>query len=92
MAREFDGGIIPFDLARLSKRSSQHRWFELMLMQYNCTGDSLQGVTDLAVDEESGVYTFVAACDGKLTLFVNDSHGFYSNNVGFANLALSRVN
>jgi len=92
MARQLDEGFIPLGLARLSKRSRQHRWFELMLMQYNCTRDSLRGVSDLSVDEESGVYTFVAACDGKLSLFVNDSHGFYGNNVGFANLSLSRVN
>ncbi len=92
MAREFDDGFIPYDLARLGKRSKQHRWFELMLRQYNCTRDSLRGVTDLGVDEESGVYTFVAACDGNLILYVNDSHGFYGNNVGFANLSLSRVN
>ena len=92
MARQLAKGFIPLGLARLTKRSKQHHWFELMLMQYNCSRDSLQGVSDLGVDEESGVYTFVAACDGKLTLFVNDSHGFYGNNVGFANLSLSRVN
>ena len=92
MAREFENSWLPYDLARLTKRSKPHRWFELMLMQYNCAGDSLQGVTDLTIDEASGNYNFVAACDGKLTLFVNDSHGFYGNNAGFANLSLSRVN
>jgi|TARA_B110000196_G_scaffold317718_1_gene331437 hypothetical protein len=60
--------------------------------QPNCVSDSLRGVTDLNVDEASGSYNFVAACDGKLTLFVNDSYGFYGNNVGFANISLSRVN
>ncbi|MDP6652558.1 MAG: hypothetical protein QGF90_10705 [Gammaproteobacteria bacterium] len=51
MARQLDKGIIPLSLARLSKRSKQHRWFELM--QYNCTRDSLRGVSDLSVDEEA---------------------------------------
>ncbi|MCH8264327.1 MAG: hypothetical protein IIC10_02935 [Proteobacteria bacterium] len=43
-------------------------------------------------DEAGGVYSFVAACDGKLTLFVNDSYGFYGSNADFANISLSRVN
>lgn len=92
MAQEFQKTIIPFEFARLSKRSRQHNWFELMLYQPNCKRDSLQGVSDLNRDEASGSYNFIAACDGKLTLFVNDSHGFYSNNVGYANISLSRVN
>ena len=63
-----------------------------MLMQPNCKSGSLQGVSDLTLDEASGSYNFVATCDGNLTLFVNDSHGFYSNNVGYASIVLTRVN
>lgn len=92
MMLEFEDTVIPFVFARLTKRSYYHRWFELMLYQPNCKRDSLRGVTDLSIDADSGGYNFVAACDGKLTLFVNDSHGFYGNNVGYANISLSRVN
>ena len=92
MMREFEDTVIPFVLAQLTKRSYNHRWFELMMYQPNCKRDSLQGITDLSTDADSGSYNFVAACDGKLTLFVNDSHGFYSNNVGYTNISLSRVN
>lgn len=74
------------------KRSREHNWFELMLLQTNCKRSSLVGISDLTFDEASGSYNFVATCDGKLTLFVNDSYGFYNNNSGFASISLSRVN
>jgi hypothetical protein len=90
--RGFADNQMPFEWTSILKRSRDHRWFELMMFQPNCVSDSLRGVTDLNVDEASGSYNFVAACDGKLTLFVNDSYGFYGNNVGFANISLSRVN
>ncbi|NKB32859.1 MAG: hypothetical protein GKR91_07150 [Pseudomonadales bacterium] len=89
--RGFANSVMPFEFVAATKRSNSHRWFELMLYQSRCSRDSLRGVTELEVDE-SGSYNFVAACDGELTLFVNDSHGFYSNNVGYANISLSRVN
>lgn len=88
----FADSVMPHDWVSFLKRSGEHRWFELMIYQPNCSRDSLRGVTDLNANEDSGSYNFVAACDGKLSLFVNDSHGYYSNNVGFANIALSQVN
>ena len=75
-----------------TRRSRSHNWFELMLMQPACRSGSLRGVSDLSIDEASGSYNFVATCDGNLTLFVNDSFGFYSNNAGYANIGLTRVN
>ncbi len=89
--RGFDNSVMPLEWLGVTRRSRQHNWFELMLYQPNCKRESLQGVSELEVDERGG-YRFVAACDGKLTLFVNDTHGFYGNNVGYANLSLSRVN
>lgn len=89
--RGFANSLMPLELLASTKRSWDHRWFELMLYQSRCSRQSLYGVTDLEVDED-GSYNFVAACDGELTLFVNDSHGFYGNNVGYANISLSRVN
>lgn len=83
--------LMPIPAASLLKRSREHNWFELMLRQTNCKRSSLVGISDLDFDEASGSYNFVATCDGKLTLFVNDSHGFYSNNSGFARISLSRV-
>jgi hypothetical protein len=90
--RGFDNSLMPWEWIGMTRRSRQHRWFELMLYQPDCKRDSLRGITDLDLDEDNGSYNFVAACDGKLTLFVNDSHGFYSNNTGYANIALSRTN
>ncbi|MDD9891783.1 MAG: hypothetical protein OXU66_11325 [Gammaproteobacteria bacterium] len=89
--RGFANSVMPFEFLASTKRVNGSRWFELMLYQSRCSRESLRGVTELEVDE-SGSYNFVATCDGELTLFVNDSHGFYSNNVGYANIALSRVN
>jgi hypothetical protein len=90
--RGFANSLMPYEWMGMLRRERDHRWFELMLVQPNCKASSLQGITDLSVDEGSGSYNFVAACDGNLTLFVNDSYGFYSNNAGYANIALSRVN
>lgn len=90
--RGFADSEMSHDWVSWTKRSRNNRWFELMLFQANCPKQSRQGITELNIDEASGSYNFVAACDGKLTLFVNDSHGFYSNNVGYANIALARVN
>ena len=88
----FDNSVMPAQWLGWLRRSRTHNWFELMLMQPNCKSASLAGVSDLTIDEASGSYNFVATCDGNLTLFVNDSHGFYSNNAGYANFTLSRVN
>ncbi len=87
----FDDSLMSLAAASLLKRSREHKWFELMLLQANCKRSSLVGISDLTFDEDSGSYNFVATCDGKLTLFVNDSHGFYGNNSGFASISLSRI-
>lgn len=87
----FADDLMPVAAASLLKRSRNHKWFELMLLQANCKGSSLLGISDLTFDEDSGSYNFTATCDGKLTLFVNDSYGFYGNNSGFASISLSRV-
>jgi len=88
----FADSLMPIAAMALLKRSRDHNWFELMLLQANCKGSSLRGISDLHFDEASGSYNFVATCDGKLSLSVNDSHGFYGNNSGFASISLSRVN
>lgn len=88
----FADEVMPLPVVSLLKRSRDHNWFELMLTQANCKRSSLNGISDLNFDEASGSYNFVATCDGKLTLFVNDSYGFYGNNSGFASISLSRVN
>ena len=88
----FADSLMPIQAVSLLKRSREHNWFELMLLQSNCKRSSLVGISDLTFDEASGSYNFVATCDGKLTLFVNDSYGFYGNNSGFASISLSRVN
>ncbi len=88
----FANTLMPLSILGIARRSRQHQWFELMLYQPRCKGDSLRGVSDLNRDATSGQYQFVATCDGTLTLFVNDSYGFYSNNLGYANIAVSRVN
>ena len=88
----FADSVMPMRGVSLLKRSREHNWFELMLLQANCKRSSLVGISDLTFDEASGSYNFVATCDGKLTLFVNDSYGFYGNNSGFASISLSRVN
>jgi len=87
----FADSVMSMPVVSLLKRSRKHNWFELMLLQANCKRSSLVGISDLTFDEASGSYNFVATCDGKLTLFVNDSHGFYGNNSGFASISLSRV-
>lgn len=87
----FANSLMPYSLLGSLRRSTSHQWFELMLHQPRCTADSLRGVSDLQLNESSGSYQFVAACDGKLALFVNDNYLTYSNNSGYANIAISRV-
>lgn len=87
----FDNQQMPFDFLGALRRSSSHNWFELMLYQPSCAGASLRGISDLDMNDSSGSYSFVANCDGKLALFVNDSHFAYGNNLGYANIALSRL-
>ena len=89
--RGFANSQMPWPWLRHFRRSGQHRWFELMLYQPRCAGESLAGISDLEFDESSSSYYFVANCDGKLALFVNDSYVTYANNAGYANIALSRV-
>ncbi len=89
--RGFDNSLMPYDWVGYLRRSRDHNWFELMLHQPSCARASLIGVSDLEFDEESGSYGFVATCDGNLALFVNDSVGFYGNNVGYANISLTRL-
>ena len=90
--RGFGNSLMPYDWVGYLRRSRDHNWFELMLHQPSCPRASLIGVSDLEFDEESGSYSFVATCNGNLALFVNDSVGFYSNNVGYANISLARLN
>lgn len=72
------------------KRSGSHRWFELMLYQDNCPGDSLQGFSQLSLDSATGTYSYRAVCSGKLSFHVNDAWGFYNNNAGMASIAITR--
>lgn len=90
--RGFSNALMPFAHLGIFRRSPDHRWFELMLYQAGCKSESLRGISELIMDESMGSYQFVAPCDGKLALFVNDSYGFYGNNAGYANIALSRSN
>lgn len=87
----FGNQQMPFDFLGALRRSNSHNWFELMLYQPRCAGESLRGISELEMNESSGSYSFVADCDGKLALFVNDSHFAYGNNLGYANIALSRL-
>lgn len=88
----FDNSVMPYEWLGNVRRSTAHNWFELMLYQRNCKDSSLQGISDLTFNEQSNSYEFIAACNGMLTLFVNDTRGFYGNNTGYANLSLSRLN
>lgn len=90
--RGFDNSVMPIEWLGVTRRSRSHRWFELMLYQSTCGQESLRGVTDLNNDQANGSYRFVAACDGNLRLFVNDTPGFYLNNAGYANITLTRMN
>lgn len=90
--RGFDNSLMPIELLSLGKRARENNWFELMLVQPKCSGQSLKGVTELEFNDETASYDFTASCDGSLSLFVNDTYGFYGNNVGYANIAVSRVN
>jgi len=87
----FANSQMPYAWLGSLRRSTSHQWFELMLYQPRCEAESLRGVSDLQHNESSGSYQFVAACDGKLALFVNDNHLTYANNSGYANIAISRV-
>lgn len=88
----FANSQMPYSWLSSFRRSEDHNWFELMLFQPRCAEASLRGVSDLEFDESSSSYNFVATCDGKLALFVNDNYVAYGNNLGYANIALSRVN
>ena len=90
--RGFDNSLMPIEMLGLTRRSRDHRWFELMMYQAGCGNDSLRGVTDLSNSNDSESYRFQASCDGNLRLFVNDTPGFYINNAGYANINLTRVN
>ncbi len=85
----FSNSLMAYDWIGLTRRSREHNWFELMLKQQGCKGT--QGITDLEYIETEGLYRFTAGCSGKLQLFVNDSLGFYSNNAGYANITISRL-
>lgn len=88
----FADSQMPLDSIALLKRSRQHRWFELMVYQDGCRRDSLSGISELSYDEASSSYLYQAPCEGDLKLFVNDSQGFYTNNVGFAHIRITRTN
>jgi hypothetical protein len=88
----FSNALMPLELIGLTRRSRDNQWFELMLEQPSCGKQSRTGVSELSYDDATGSYSFTASCDGNLTLFVNDSYGFYGNNIGYANIALKRTN
>jgi hypothetical protein len=88
----FSNTLMPLEFVGLSRRSRDNHWFELMLEQPSCSRQSLVGVSELSYDDASGNYSFTASCDGNLNLFVNDSYGFYGNNIGYANISLRRSN
>ncbi len=73
------------------KRKHAYNWYELVLYQPDCARASRRGINELSANADGG-YTYVAACDGKLSLFVNDTFGFYLNNQGYANIAVTRIN
>lgn len=88
----FADSQMPMESLSLLKRSRQHRWFELMLYSDGCRRDSLIGISQLSFDTTSDAYIYQAPCNGDLKLFVNDSQGFYINNVGFAQVRITRIN
>ena len=88
----FADSQMPTDSFALLKRSRQHRWFELMLYQDGCRRDSLIGISQLTFDAPSNSYFYQAPCSGDLKLFVNDGQGFYVNNVGYAQVRITRTN
>lgn len=90
--RGFSNELMPVALLGATRRSRSHQWFELMFSQSRCPRESLRGVSDLSYDEDSRSYRFTANCSGELTLYVNDTFGFYGNNMGAANIALTRLN
>jgi hypothetical protein len=86
----FSNSLMPLGWVGLTRRSQGHNWFELMLKQPGCGG--ALGVSDLEFSEADGRYNFTANCSGLLKLYVNDAIGFYGNNVGYANITVSRLN
>jgi hypothetical protein len=86
----FSNSKMPWEWVGLTRRSRGHNWFELMLKQPGCSG--AMGVSDLEPSDTTGRYRFTANCSGPLTLYVNDAIGFYGNNVGYANITVSRLN
>ena len=90
--RGFSNSLMPIEALGMTRRSRTHQWFELMLSQDQCPRDSLRGISDLRFDEANDSYRFTASCSGELTLHVNDALGFYGNNIGYANIELSRLN
>jgi hypothetical protein len=88
----FADSLMPLHSMSMLKRSRDHRWFELMLYLDGCSRASLLGISDLSFDETTGSYNYDASCSGDLKLFVNDSQGFYSNNAGFTNVKITRLN
>ncbi len=85
----FSNALMPLEVLGLTRRSREHNWFELMLKQPGC-GSAL-GVSELSFDDIAGAYSFTASCSGKLQLYVNDTIGMYGNNVGYANISISRL-
>ena len=86
----FADSLMPGFVPNALKRSDAHRWFELMLYQDNCPGESLRGITQLPFAPATGLYTYRAFCSGKLSMHVNDAWGFYNNNAGYANVSITR--
>lgn len=89
--RGFSNSLMPFSWMGHTRRSREHRWFELLLYQSECRRESLKGASDMERDA-SGRYIFEPVCDGRLVFFVNDARGFYGNNHGSTRLVLSRIN
>ncbi|MFM1895495.1 MAG: hypothetical protein RLZZ385_569 [Pseudomonadota bacterium] len=86
----FADSLMPREFYGMLKRSRSHRWFELMVYQDNCPGESLKGFTELDYDAEQGTWLYRATCTGKASLHVNDAFGFYGNNAGYANITITR--
>jgi hypothetical protein len=91
-AMGFADSLMPVESYNLLKRSRAHRWFELLVYQEGCKGESLKGLHELAYDVQQQSYRYHAPCDGVLRLHVNDAWGFYGNNSGFSSIRLTRLN
>ena len=86
----FADSLMSLESFNLVKRSRAHRWFELMIFQDNCPGESLRGFTELEFDADNNSWHYRAVCSGKASLHVNDAFGFYANNAGFASVTFTR--